>query len=67
MQVSVEHKPDQDEHRETNQGLEPVPDVYSMGDCCANVETPLPALAQARGGPPYPGHEVRNSMDTCML
>ena len=50
-QVSVEHKPDQDEGRETNQGLEPVPDVYSMGDCCANVETPLPALAQARGCP----------------
>ncbi|KAK9842472.1 hypothetical protein WJX81_001619 [Elliptochloris bilobata] len=44
-EVSVEHKPGQGD-RETNQGLEPVPDVYSMGDCCANVETPLPALAQ---------------------
>ena len=44
----MEHTPGQDEARETNQGLEPVPDVYSLGDCCANVETPLPALAQAR-------------------
>lgn len=25
---------------------EPVPDVYAMGDCCANVDAPLPALAQ---------------------
>lgn len=52
----MEHKADQDEGRETNQGLEPVPDVYSMGDCCANVETPLPALAQARGSSCWPAH-----------
>jgi NADH:ubiquinone reductase (non-electrogenic) len=24
----------------------PVPDVYAMGDCCANAQSPLPALAQ---------------------
>ncbi|KAL4540974.1 hypothetical protein Ndes2437B_g05374 [Nannochloris sp. 'desiccata'] len=24
----------------------PVSDVYAMGDCCANADTPLPALAQ---------------------
>ena len=46
-QVSVEGVPGKDE-RESNQGLEPVPDVYALGDCCANVEAPLPALAQAR-------------------
>lgn len=46
-QVSVEAVPGKDE-RESNQGLEPVPDVYALGDCCANVEAPLPALAQAR-------------------
>ncbi|KIY99634.1 NADH dehydrogenase [Monoraphidium neglectum] len=26
--------------------LHPVPDVYALGDCCANPHTPLPALAQ---------------------
>ena len=46
-QVSVETVPGKDE-RESNQGLEPVPDVFALGDCCANVEAPLPALAQAR-------------------
>ena len=46
-QVSVGGVPGEDE-RESNQGLEPVPDVYALGDCCANVEAPLPALAQAR-------------------
>lgn len=43
----MEGVPGKDE-RESNQGLEPVPDVYALGDCCANVEAPLPALAQAR-------------------
>ena len=26
--------------------LRPVPDVYALGDCCANPHAPLPALAQ---------------------
>eukprot|EP00884_Botryococcus_braunii_P021353 jgi/Botrbrau1/7901/Bobra.9_2s0074.1 len=26
--------------------LEPLGDVYALGDCCANVDRPLPALAQ---------------------
>ncbi|GBF90543.1 internal alternative NAD(P)H-ubiquinone oxidoreductase, mitochondrial-like [Raphidocelis subcapitata] len=26
--------------------LHPVPDVFALGDCCANPQTPLPALAQ---------------------
>ncbi|GLI68456.1 hypothetical protein VaNZ11_012878 [Volvox africanus] len=26
--------------------LEPVPHVYALGDCCANPDNPLPALAQ---------------------
>lgn len=30
--------------------LHAVPDVYALGDCCANPQTPLPALAQARSG-----------------
>lgn len=27
-------------------GCEAVPGVYALGDCCANVDAPLPALAQ---------------------
>ena len=27
--------------------LEPVQGVFAMGDCCAYIGTPLPALAQA--------------------
>jgi hypothetical protein len=38
-----------EEDFDTNQRLEPLPNVYSLGDCCANLETPLPALAQAWG------------------
>lgn len=30
----------------TNKELHVVPGVYAAGDCCANVENPLPALAQ---------------------
>lgn len=26
--------------------LHPVPDIFALGDCCANPHTPLPALAQ---------------------
>jgi NADH:ubiquinone reductase (non-electrogenic) len=26
--------------------LVPVPGVYALGDCCANMDTPLPPLAQ---------------------
>jgi hypothetical protein len=29
--------------------VRPVHDVYALGDCCANTEQPLPALAQVRG------------------
>ncbi len=28
----------------------PVPNVYALGDCCADLDRPLPALAQAGGG-----------------
>ena len=48
MQVSAAGKVEDELH--TNTGLEPVPDIYALGDCCANVETPLPALAQVRPG-----------------
>jgi hypothetical protein len=27
-----------------------VPDVYALGDCCANTSNPLPALAQVKAG-----------------
>jgi len=26
--------------------LHPVPDIFALGDCCANPHAPLPALAQ---------------------
>jgi NADH:ubiquinone reductase (non-electrogenic) len=29
--------------------LRPLHDVYALGDCCANSDNPLPALAQASG------------------
>jgi len=49
MQVSAAGKVEDELH--TNTGLEPVPDIYALGDCCANVETPLPALAQVCARP----------------
>ena len=29
----------------------PVEGVYALGDCCADLDRPLPALAQVGGGP----------------
>lgn len=28
--------------------LRAMPDVYALGDCCANPDAPLPALAQVQ-------------------
>lgn len=36
---------DTDEHKD----WQPVPGVYALGDCCADLCRPLPPLAQARG------------------
>lgn len=36
---------DTDQHKD----WVPAPRVYALGDCCADLERPLPALAQARG------------------
>ena len=36
-----------DDHHETRyDAFEPLQGVYALGDCCANVKTPLPSLAQ---------------------
>ncbi len=31
----------------SNEGFEPLANIFALGDCCANVENPLPSLAQA--------------------
>jgi hypothetical protein len=37
-----------DDHHETRyDAFEPLQGVFALGDCCANVKTPLPSLAQA--------------------
>ena len=59
MQVSAAGKVEDELH--TNTGLEPVPDIYALGDCCANVETPLPALAQVRPSPARPAQAAAGS------
>ena len=30
----------------SNAEFQPLGDIYALGDCCANIEGPLPALAQ---------------------
>ena len=35
-----------DHHEERYEQFEPLADVFALGDCCANVKTPLPSLAQ---------------------
>ncbi len=35
---------DTDQHRD----WQPVGGIYALGDCCAQAENPLPALAQVR-------------------
>ena len=39
-----------EEHPEGSQTehLRPLQNVFALGDCCANIGTPLPALAQVR-------------------
>ncbi len=37
-----------DERAQAAPLLQVVPDVYALGDCCANTDKPLPALAQVR-------------------
>ncbi len=44
MQVSVNQ--DEEKRHPKHDDLVPVPGVYALGDCCANVEGPLPPLAQ---------------------
>ncbi len=42
----------QQDEEDTNQhkSWTPVGDIYALGDCCADPDRPLPALAQVRGG-----------------
>ena len=35
-----------EEERSSNAEYQPLGDIYALGDCCANVEGPLPSLAQ---------------------
>ena len=39
-----------EEDTEQHRDWAPVPDVYALGDCCADLERPLPPLAQVRAG-----------------
>ena len=38
-----------EEDTEQHRDWQPVDGIYALGDCCAQAESPLPALAQARG------------------
>ncbi len=39
-----------EEERSSNAEYQPLGDIYALGDCCANVEGPLPSLAQVCHG-----------------
>ncbi|CAK0752207.1 hypothetical protein CVIRNUC_002128 [Coccomyxa viridis] len=42
----VQHHHEESHEESSNAGFEPLKDIYALGDCCANVEGPLPSLAQ---------------------
>lgn len=44
--MQVKQGTQDDHHEDRYSRFEPLQDIYAMGDCCANVQTPLPALAQ---------------------
>ena len=46
MQEVDATKTEHPEQQEGKEELVPLEGVYALGDCCANTETPLPALAQ---------------------
>ena len=49
--AQVPHNTKEAHESASNEEYKPVPNIFAMGDCCANVETPLPALAQASAHP----------------
>ncbi|EFN58862.1 hypothetical protein CHLNCDRAFT_140737 [Chlorella variabilis] len=46
QQVSEVHMRQDEEDASLHKDWKPVGNVYALGDCCANPDTPLPALAQ---------------------
>lgn len=46
-QVEPQHAESHEES--SNAAFTPLGDIYALGDCSANVEGPLPALAQVMG------------------
>jgi NADH dehydrogenase FAD-containing subunit len=50
-----------EEETERSEQLSSVDGIYALGDCCANIGTPLPALAQV------PPHPTRHPSPYCAL
>ena len=46
LALQVQHHHEESHEESSNAGFEPLKDIYALGDCCANVEGPLPSLAQ---------------------
>ena len=45
--LQVKHNTAESHGHSSNDEFQPLDNIYALGDCCANVESPLPALAQA--------------------
>lgn len=46
LQVDTKHHEHHESEQQRNELLRPLGDIYALGDCSANIGTPLPALAQ---------------------
>lgn len=47
LQVNEKSEEHVEEERKKSEKLQHIDGIFALGDCCANIGSPLPALAQA--------------------